>query len=114
MKQDSIIVDTGEVKEFWQSRANQSDVSGKEVTHKYFWQRQLEIELINAFLVPSARVLDVGCGNGHTTSHIAPMVREIVGIDFSEKMINGAIEESHKRDVLDNESIVLKLPTYLI
>ncbi|MCZ6503708.1 MAG: class I SAM-dependent methyltransferase, partial [Gammaproteobacteria bacterium] len=117
MEQHSIIGDTEgdteKVKEFWQDRGNQSDVSDKEVTHHDFWQRHLEIELIKKFLVHSARVLDVGCGNGYTTNHIAPMVREIVGIDFSENMINRAIEEGQKKNILDKESIVFKVANVL-
>jgi ubiquinone/menaquinone biosynthesis C-methylase UbiE len=34
-----------------------------------------------------ARMLDVGVGAGRTTVHFAPLVREYVGVDYSETMI---------------------------
>ena len=77
------------VKEFWESRA-ETPVSDAEVTHADVWQRHLEIETILKFVGQGDRVLDVGCGSGYTTKHIAPHVAEIVGIDYSDAMIRRA------------------------
>jgi SAM-dependent methyltransferase len=77
------------VKDFWQTRAQQA-VSDGEVTHPDIWQRWLEIELIKRFIAKSDRVLDVGCGNGYTSRAIAPLAREVIGIDYSEAMIGRA------------------------
>jgi len=93
------------VKEFWESRA-QTPVSDSEVTHADVWQRHLEIETILKFVGQGDRVLDVGCGSGYTTKHIAPHVAEIVGIDYSDAMIRRASSGSGPitfavKDVLD-------------
>jgi ubiquinone/menaquinone biosynthesis C-methylase UbiE len=40
-----------------------------------------------AFLRPDARVLDLGCGIGRIMRPLAPLCREIVGVDISEKMV---------------------------
>jgi SAM-dependent methyltransferase len=83
-----------QVKSFWQERAAASEVADDQVTHRDLWQRQLEIAAISQFLRPPDRVLDVGCGNGFTTRRVAPLVREIVGIDYSDTMIDRARSES--------------------
>ena len=38
-------------------------------------------------LTPDARVLDIGCGAGLYSIALAPHVAEVVGCDFSEKMV---------------------------
>jgi ubiquinone/menaquinone biosynthesis C-methylase UbiE len=37
---------------------------------------------------PQARVLDLGCGAGHVSFHVAPHVREVVAYDLSPEMLN--------------------------
>jgi len=83
-------VDENSVKEFWQARAGDQTIPNEAVTHPDISQRWLEIEMIKDHLKPTDRVLDVGCGNGHTTRQVAPHVREIVGMDFADEMINRA------------------------
>ncbi len=36
---------------------------------------------------PAARVLDLGCGAGHVSFHVAPHVREVVAYDLSREML---------------------------
>ncbi|MGH8484454.1 MAG: class I SAM-dependent methyltransferase [Pseudomonas sp.] len=35
-----------------------------------------------------ARVLDLGCGAGHVSFHVAPLVREVVAYDLSQQMLD--------------------------
>ncbi|MBN1868843.1 methyltransferase domain-containing protein [Candidatus Sumerlaeota bacterium] len=57
---------------------------------------QLEIETIGTFLHPGDKVLDVGCGNGHSTLAQAQRgIGSIVGVDYSEKMI----EQARQREI---------------
>jgi SAM-dependent methyltransferase len=90
-------MDVNKVKDFWESRASMSEIEDKEVTHRDVWQRWLELETIKQFLSPSDRVIDIGCGNGFTTRIIAPLVSEVVGVDYSEEMIRRA--KAFKSDV---------------
>lgn len=76
-----------QVKTFWETRAQDPSLTDAEATHNDVWQRWLEIETIKPFLKPSDRVVDVGCGSGYATRLLAPLVRETLGIDFSESMI---------------------------
>lgn len=45
-------------------------------------------------LTPDARVLDIGCGAGLYSIALAPYVAEVMGCDFSEKMIEAARERT--------------------
>lgn len=77
------------VRQFWDQRARDGAAENA-VTHRDVWQRWLELQVIERYLQPDLRVLDVGCGNGYTTLQIAPRVREVVGIDRSADMIERA------------------------
>ena len=50
--------------------------------------RELEIEAILKHIKKSDNVLDAGCGNGYTTAIAAKKAKSILGIDFSQEMIN--------------------------
>lgn len=43
--------------------------------------------------LPRARLLDIGMGGGRTTAHLAPLVREYVGIDYAEQMVRACREQ---------------------
>jgi SAM-dependent methyltransferase len=76
-----------QVKQFWETRAQDPSLTDVEATHQDVWQRWLEIETIKPFLRASDRMIDVGCGSGYATRLLAPLVRDAVGVDFSESMI---------------------------
>ncbi len=78
------------VKAFWDERARERSNDDSEVTHRDVWQRWLEIETIKSCLRSGDRLLDVGCGAGYTTRLVADRVREAVGVDYSEAMIERA------------------------
>src|SRR5262245_37287680 len=46
--------------------------------------------LLNIYIQPGSRVLDLGCGAGQTTCEIAPRAREVWGIDLNLELLNGA------------------------
>ena len=84
-------IDAEKVKSYWEGQARDQTIPVEAVTHSDVWQRWLEMEMIRDHLKPTDRVLDVGCGNGYTTKQIAPLVGEIVGIDYSDEMIHRAV-----------------------
>ena len=44
-----------------------------------------------------ARALDMGCGGGHVSFHVAPHVAEVVAYDLSEDMLRTVAVEAQKR-----------------
>jgi SAM-dependent methyltransferase len=84
---EGAFVHDSRVKNFWEARAQDQSLTDAEATHQDVWQRWLEIETIKPFLRPTDRMVDVGCGSGYATRLLAPLVRETLGIDFSESMI---------------------------
>jgi SAM-dependent methyltransferase len=50
-------------------------------------QRQLELAAIEPYLTADMDVLEVGCGNGHTTSWLRERVGSVFAIDRSEAML---------------------------
>ena len=82
-----------EIREHWDRQARNATLSGAHVTHADHNQRELEIEILLQYLPRGQRVLDVGCGNGFSTAILAPHAREVVGIDYSDAMIDRARRE---------------------
>lgn len=65
----------------------------------------LEIDNIAAFIKPGNKVLDVGCANGYSTfEQLKKNDIEIHGIDFSEKMIESALNIQSKSEFKDKTS----------
>ena len=95
---------TKEIKEYWDQRAdeNRGRVTG---TTNDVYLRELEIKtfcdnLQGLGIKEGAKILDVGCGDGYTTLHIAERFpsAKITAVDFSESMIDNArinLKESH-------------------
>jgi 2-polyprenyl-3-methyl-5-hydroxy-6-metoxy-1,4-benzoquinol methylase len=47
--------------------------------------------------VKGKTVLDLGCGEGYYSRVFAELGAQVTGIDFSEEIVNAAIEEELKR-----------------
>lgn len=72
--------------------------------------------VINTFLNPNAKVLDVGCNTGYCAFEIAHLVKcNVVGVDVSQSMIKEA-KQNKKDDKIDGKLVkfqvadALKLP----
>ncbi|BCH28347.1 hypothetical protein MesoLjLc_02770 [Mesorhizobium sp. L-8-10] len=62
---------------------------------------------------PDARVLDLGCGGGHVTFNVAPLVREVVAYDLSPEMLEVVARSAAERglaNVATERGMVEKLP----
>ncbi|MBF0254682.1 MAG: class I SAM-dependent methyltransferase [Candidatus Omnitrophica bacterium] len=78
-----------DVKRFWDKKAADGTIK-QEVTHSDIYQRMLEIDSIRSFLRPDDTVLDIGCGNGYSTRRFAGSIKSILGLDYSQEMIDQA------------------------
>lgn len=75
-------------KEYWNSRSN----LGPEAGTKDLISKELEYQAISKYISDGMLILDAGCGNGLTTIRLAEQYKiDIVGVDFSEKMIEQAV-----------------------
>lgn len=89
--------DEKHVKMHWDAQANK-DISSDQVTLKDINQRKLEINLICRYLDKRDLLLEIGCGNGFSTSIFSKNVNYIHAIDCSEEMINRAVREFGQMD----------------
>jgi len=63
------------------------------------YQRHVATYRLCAPLLPGGRVLDLGCGIGHSFEELAP--RETVGVDLSAEALAGQGRETHVADMRD-------------
>ena len=61
------------------------------------WQRHVAAYRLCARLLPPGRVLDLGCGIGHSYELLAP--RETVGVDIDPEALAGQDRETHVADM---------------
>lgn len=84
------------IKEYWEQRAKENADSPQATTDDVYL-RKLEIStLVDTIrelpLTENSSVLDVGCGDGYTTLHVAQELGNLffLGVDYSENMIRSA------------------------
>lgn len=88
----------------WDKRAD-SVKDDFEVNIMDIFQRDLEYEYICKNLQKDMTVLEVGCGNGFSTSRFRTYVKQVDAFDYSENMIERAkanFGETNNRFILDN------------
>ena len=61
------------------------------------YQRHVATYRLVADLLPDGKVLDLGCGVGHSFTELAP--RETVGVDLSAEALEGQQRETHVADM---------------
>merc|ERR1712048_205145 len=71
------------------------------------------LELLSNYLLPGARVLDVGCGSGYLCACMSRMVGSegtVVGMDYLRPLVDLAKSNLQKADgdLLDNKRVVIK------
>jgi ubiquinone/menaquinone biosynthesis C-methylase UbiE len=94
-----------EIRTYWESRAREN-VKSPQATTNDVYLRKLEvrtfIDTITELKLEAAEAMDVGCGDGYTTLNVAaalPHLR-VLGIDYSQNMIDSAQEALHENPEL--------------
>src|SRR5665647_1213636 len=106
---------------FWNLRAeefNQSVSKNRSVSNR---EKKVELFLEKGLINSESRTLDIGCGSGQLAIALAKVVKEVVAMDFSEKMLDYA-KINAKNAGVDNirfvlsdwESFVLEEPFDLV
>lgn len=94
---DSSKFDTSDTEEyvinyFWQNATYSSESYTSILRQNYTKMRLTQI--INKFVVNKFRTLDVGCGNGLYSEHLATIFKECIGLDLSEARIEKNIKNN--------------------
>lgn len=102
----------GDIRAFWDGMAKTHGGSDLATAPDHHY-RGLEIESVIRAITAMKHdtILDVGCGNGYTTRAIAEKFpdSEIVGVDFSEAMINEARKSANPDNIRFSVADVLSL-----
>lgn len=80
---------TSNAQQFWDQHAQAFDLNEKDfeyLTHE-------TLSRTRTYLNPGDTVLDFGCATGSITLALAPAVKSILGLDFSEEMIKAAVKK---------------------
>jgi len=93
------MVKSNKVWDRFANRYAKSPVSDEEAYQK-------KLEITRQYLGPEMQVLEFGCGTGSTAIVHAPLVKHILAIDVSEKMLNFGREKSEAANI-DNISFEL-------
>ena len=82
---------------------------GNLVTHKDLNQVNIEVNTVLSFLKEEDVLLDVGCGNGFTTSKYAEKCSKTIGIDYSAHMIESARKAYKNKNLSFEKKDILAL-----
>lgn len=58
----------------------------------------MTLSMLEEYLIPGSKVVDIGCGSGYLTVCLAKMIErgEVYGVDHIEELINQAVENIRK------------------
>ncbi len=88
-----------DVREFWDKQAEDNGASDLATAPDHFYRVNIEIRRILEVikLMEPDTILDIGCGNGFSTLEIAKAnpTSIVIGVDYSEKMIEEAKKASN-------------------
>jgi SAM-dependent methyltransferase len=90
--------------EYWNNRALTEPEAAK-VNMPDTVQRDLELKFVFKHLWPTARLVEIGCGNGYVSQQLRARVAHVDAFDYSENMIARAHEtygETNNRFFLDD------------
>ena len=79
--------------DYWLNEAGGAGTSANLRNSQYSFEQQVDYLKWHMEMKKEDKVLDVGCGNGHTMLHLVGSVKEIIGIDLSPRMLKAAREE---------------------
>lgn len=97
-----------EIKKHWDEQADKHKGSDLATApdHSY---RELEISRIMPHITNNSQILDIGCGNGYSTLKFAAEYpgAHIIGVDFSENMIDQANENLKAHQNIKNVTFMV-------
>lgn len=100
---DSSKFDTSDTEEyiinyFWQNATYSSEFYTSVLKQNYTKMRLSQI--VKKYVTNNLRALDVGCGNGLYTEHLATIFEEVVGLDLSQARIEKNIKDNKFKNII--------------
>ncbi len=99
---DSTKIDTSDAEEyiinyFWQNASYSSEFYTSKLKQNYTKMRLSQI--VEKYSILQNRALDVGCGNGMYTEHLAGIFSKCIGLDLSQARIKKNIENNSFKNI---------------
>ena len=76
--------------EFWNFRAEEYNLSSSTADAQLNRQEKVQALIDRGIINAESTVLDIGCGSGQFAVELAKKTRKVMGLDFSDKMLNYA------------------------
>ena len=76
--------------EFWDFRAEEYNLSSSAADAQLNRQEKVQTLIDKGIITAESTVLDIGCGSGQFAVELAKKTKKVVGLDFSEKMLDYA------------------------
>jgi len=91
-----------EIKDFWENAAKTLvDTQGLRPTARDPYLQLAVEDVIEGYLWPQARLIDIGCGDGRSTIRFAKKVTSATGVDYIQSFVDAAKENAAK-NVMSN------------
>ena len=104
--------DNDQLRSYWDNEALEFDSYyqpekriSKRIIDKFFrkgMNERVDLALLECKNVRGKRILDIGCGSGRVALKLASRGAEVVGIDFSKKMLNLATSMAKEQGLSKN------------
>lgn len=91
--------------EFWDFRAEEYNLSSSTADATLNRQEKVQALIDQGIITSESRVLDIGCGPGQLALELAKRTKKVVGLDFSEKMIDYARQNASAAGLNNTEFI---------
>lgn len=89
-----------EIKDFWERAAEAPvDTQGLRPTARDPYLQLAVEEVIEGYLWPNARLIDIGCGDGSSTIRFAQKVASATGLDYIQGFVDAAKENAAKNNL---------------
>ena len=91
--------------EFWDFRAEEYNISSSTADARLNRQKKVQSLIDRGIINAQSTILDIGCGSGQFTVELAKKTKKVVGLDFSEKMLNYASANATAEGLKNTEFI---------
>lgn len=93
----------------WEHHAQEWIAWARSPAHDTFWQFHRD-QFLDLLPPPGRRTVDIGCGEGRLTRHLAALGHSVVGIDASPALVAAARDLDPSTDIRAADAAAIPLP----